>query len=62
MNSDFAPRDGGDGDPEPPEPGDEGFLEHHRNRIEAIADSDAPDAWVFDRLRQSLDPGEGGDS
>lgn len=62
MSSDFAARDALDDEPDTPEPGEEGFLEHHRDRIEELADSGAPDAWVFDRLRQSLDSEEDGTS
>lgn len=49
-------------DPDAPAPGEEGFLEYHRDRIEELAASDADDAWVFERLRQSLESEEGGDS
>lgn len=38
------------------------WLRENRDWIEMEAESDAPDAWVFDRLRQFLDSVEDGDS
>lgn len=49
-------------DPEPPEPGDDDFLDHHREEIEREAQSDAPDAWVFEQLVHSLEESEDGGS
>ena len=31
------------------------FVEEHREQIEREANSDAPDAWVFRRLLQSVE-------
>lgn len=31
----------------------ESFVEEHRDKIEREANSDAPDAWVFQRLLES---------
>lgn len=45
----------GNDDGDEPAPGDDDFLAYHRERIAELADSDAPDAWVFDQLRQSVD-------
>lgn len=41
---------------------EENWIEEHRERIEREANSDAPDAWVFERLLQSLDDEDGGSS
>jgi hypothetical protein len=32
---------------------DQNWVEEHREQIEREANSDAPDAWVFERLLQS---------
>lgn len=41
---------------------EENWIEANRAAIEREADSNAPDAWVFERLLQSLDDDEGGSS
>lgn len=38
---------------EPPE--DESWVEYNRDHVEREANSDARDAWVFERLLQSLE-------
>jgi hypothetical protein len=40
--------------PETPNPGDDGFLEYYREEVEHEANN-APDAWVFQDLLESLD-------
>lgn len=42
-----------------PGPGEEGFLEAHREQLEREAASDAPAAWVCQDLLESLDDEEG---
>lgn len=42
-------------DPDAPDPGDDDFLEYHRDRIEEFAESDAQYAWVFQRLLDSIE-------
>lgn len=47
-----------------PQETDENWIRENREQIEREAESDAPDAWVFERLLQSLDEddSEDGDS
>ncbi|MFC4549349.1 MULTISPECIES: hypothetical protein [Halorussus] len=45
-----------------PQDTDENWIEEHREEIEREANSDAPDAWVFERLLQSVEDSEDGDS
>lgn len=44
-----------------PQPGDDEFLDAHRDELEREATSNAPDAWVFQRLLESIDE-DGGES
>lgn len=34
------------------------WVEEHRDQLEAEADSDAPDAWVFQKILEGHEPDE----